>query len=105
MPTLPPTGDCVALSWRHGVALYYSCGAYPRTTQGGEPKLLFYGVVRANFDLTPKAMITALKLRRPIYRKTAAFGHFGRTENTFTWEATDRAKTLKDAAHATAAAR
>jgi len=62
-------------------------------------------VVRATFDLTPKGMITALKLRRPIYRATAAFGHFGRTEDTFTWESTDKAKALKEAAHATAAAR
>ena len=62
-------------------------------------------VIRATFDLTPKGMITTLKLRRPIYRKTAAFGHFGRTEDTFTWEATDKAKALKEAAHAVAAAR
>ena len=62
-------------------------------------------IVRSNFDLTPKGMITALKLRRPIYRATAAFGHFGRTEDTFTWEATDKAKALKEAALATAAAR
>jgi len=72
---------------------------------GNVPEERLVEVVRANFDLTPKAMITALKLRRPIYRKTAAFGHFGRTEDTFTWEATDKAKALKEAAHATAAAR
>ena len=47
-------------------------------------------LVRANFPLTPKGMIEHLKLRRPIYRKTAAFGHFGRTEDTFTWEAATR---------------
>ena len=62
-------------------------------------------IVRSNFILTPKGMIDTLKLRRPIYRATAAFGHFGRTEDTFTWEATDKAKALKEAAHATAAAR
>src|SRR5271154_4774742 len=61
-------------------------------------------LVRANFSLTPKGMIDSLKLRRPIYRKTAAFGHFGRTEDTFTWEATDKAAVLKDAGMATAAA-
>ena len=55
-------------------------------------------LVRANFILTPKGMIDTLKLRRPIYRKTAAFGHFGRTEDTFTWEATDKAHALKEAA-------
>jgi S-adenosylmethionine synthetase len=61
-------------------------------------------LVRANFSLTPKGMIDSLKLRRPIYRKTAAFGHFGRTEDTFTWEATDKAAALKEAAMATAVA-
>ena len=72
---------------------------------GTVPEERLVEVIRATFDLTPKAMITALKLRRPIYRKTTAFGHFGRTEDTFTWEATDKAKALKEAAHATAAAR
>jgi S-adenosylmethionine synthetase len=52
-------------------------------------------LVRKNFDLTPKGIIEALKLRRPIYRKTAAYGHFGREEETFTWEKTDRVKDLK----------
>ena len=50
-------------------------------------------------------MIDSLKLRRPIYRKTASFGHFGRTEDTFTWEATDKAAALAEAAQAAAAAR
>ena len=72
---------------------------------GTVPEERMVEVVRASFDLTPKGMITALKLRRPIYRATAAFGHFGRTEDTFTWESTDKAKALKEAAHATAAAR
>jgi S-adenosylmethionine synthetase len=61
-------------------------------------------LVRANFSLTPKGMIDSLKLRRPIYRLTAAFGHFGRTEDTFTWEATDKAAVLKEAGMATAVA-
>jgi S-adenosylmethionine synthetase len=61
-------------------------------------------LVRANFSLTPKGMIDSLKLRRPIYRVTAAFGHFGRTEDSFTWEATDKAAILKEAGMATAAA-
>ena len=52
-------------------------------------------LVRKHFELTPKGMIESLKLRRPIYRETAAFGHFGRTEKTFTWEATDKAAALK----------
>jgi len=52
-------------------------------------------IVRENFTLTPKAIIETLDLRRPIYRKTAAFGHFGRTEPEFTWERTDKATALK----------
>jgi len=55
-------------------------------------------LVRSNFQLTPRAIIDTLKLRRPIYRKTAAFGHFGRTEDTFTWESTDKSEALKDQA-------
>jgi len=52
-------------------------------------------MVRAHFPLTPKAMIEHLNLRRPIFRATAAFGHFGRTEDTFTWELTDKADALR----------
>jgi S-adenosylmethionine synthetase len=61
-------------------------------------------LVREHFSLTPKGMIEHLKLRRPIYRKTAAFGHFGRTEDTFSWEATDKAEILKESANLVAAA-
>jgi S-adenosylmethionine synthetase len=49
-------------------------------------------------------MIKSLNLRRPIYRKTAAFGHFGRTGETFTWEATDKAAVLREAAQLTVSA-
>ena len=52
-------------------------------------------LVRAHFKLTPRGIIESLDLRRPIYRKTAAFGHFGRTEPEFTWERTDKAAALK----------
>ncbi len=63
-------------------------------------------LVRAHFPLTPRGMIEHLKLRRPIYRRTAAFGHFGRTEDTFTWEAADKAEALReDAKLAEAASR
>jgi S-adenosylmethionine synthetase len=55
-------------------------------------------LVRAHFKLTPKGIIESLDLRKPIYRKTAAFGHFGRTEPEFTWERTDKASALKSAA-------
>ena len=62
-------------------------------------------LVRAHFALTPKGMIEHLRLRRPVYRKTAAFGHFGRTEDTFSWEAADKADTLREDARMTAAVR
>jgi S-adenosylmethionine synthetase len=52
-------------------------------------------LIRKNFDMTPKGIIKTLNLRRPIYRKTAAYGHFGRNEPEFTWEKTDKAAKLK----------
>ncbi len=55
-------------------------------------------LVKANFDLRPKGIIQMLDLLRPIYEKTAAYGHFGREEPEFTWEATDKALALKEAA-------
>jgi S-adenosylmethionine synthetase len=61
-------------------------------------------LVRELFPLTPKGMIDHLKLRQPIYRKTAAFGHFGRTEASFTWEATDKAEALREGSRTAAAA-
>ncbi len=65
---------------------------------------LLVDLVRSHFPLTPKGMIEHLKLRRPIYRKTAAFGHFGRTEETFSWEHTDKAPALAEQARPAAAA-
>ena len=55
-------------------------------------------LVREHFKLTPHGIIETLKLRRPIYRQTAAYGHFGRNEEGFTWELTDRAQELREAA-------
>ena len=52
-------------------------------------------IIRKNFDLTPKGMIETLNLRRPIFKKTAAYGHFGRNDPDFIWEKTDKAETLK----------
>jgi len=52
-------------------------------------------LIRSHFSLTPKGIIETLNLRRPIYKQTAAFGHFGRTEPDFTWEWTDKAEVLK----------
>ncbi|MHB8995555.1 MAG: methionine adenosyltransferase [Armatimonadota bacterium] len=55
-------------------------------------------IILANFDLTPKGMIEKLNLRRPVYRATAAYGHFGRTEPEFSWENLDAVEMLRDAA-------
>ncbi|HEY2053202.1 MAG TPA: methionine adenosyltransferase [Solirubrobacterales bacterium] len=61
-------------------------------------------LVRANFSLTPKGIIDSLNLRRPIYKQTAAYGHFGRDGKDFTWEATDKAAALKAGAQQTVSA-
>jgi S-adenosylmethionine synthetase len=61
-------------------------------------------LVREHFSLTPKGIIESLDLRRPIYKKTAAYGHFGRTDKDFRWEATDKADALRQAAAKTEAA-
>jgi S-adenosylmethionine synthetase len=55
----------------------------------------FIKLIRENFDLTPKGMITSLNLLRPIFKKTACYGHFGRTEPEFSWENTDKVTVLK----------
>jgi S-adenosylmethionine synthetase len=52
-------------------------------------------LIKKNFDLTPRGIIEKLNLRRPIFKKTAAYGHFGRDDEDFTWERTDMAETLK----------
>ena len=72
------------------------------TGKVGEAKLT--ELIRKNFSLTPKGIIESLNLRRPIYQKTAAYGHFGRTEPEFTWEATDKAAALAAQAGVKAAA-
>lgn len=65
------------------------------TSRVDEEKMM--KVVREIFNLTPKGIIESLDLRRPIYKKTAAFGHFGRDDEGFTWEKTDKAAELKKA--------
>src|SRR5216683_3226234 len=72
---------------------------------GSVPEEKMTALIRKHFPLTPRAIIDHLRLRRPIYRKTAAYGHFGRKDPDFTWEATDKAATLKEAAQPAAAAR
>jgi S-adenosylmethionine synthetase len=59
-------------------------------------------LVREHFTLTPKGIIETLDLRRPIYKKTAAYGHFGRKDKDFRWEATDKADALREAANKSA---
>ena len=61
--------------------------------------VLVTDLVREHFDLRPAALVQALDLRRPIYRPTAAYGHFGRDEPGFTWERTDTAAALRSAAN------
>ncbi len=66
------------------------------TGQLAEDRLV--SIVREHFDLRPKGLIAQLDLLRPIYRKTAAYGHFGRTEDSFSWEKTDKVDALRAAA-------
>ena len=61
-------------------------------------------LVREHFDLRPAAILRDLELHRPIYAKTAAYGHFGRDDHDFSWERTDKAAALRAAAGATAPA-
>ena len=71
---------------------------------GRVPEERITQLVRENFSLTPKAIIEALDLRRPIYKPTAAYGHFGRSGPGFSWERTDRAEALRKAAGSPAVA-
>ncbi|MDE1154247.1 MAG: methionine adenosyltransferase [Acidobacteriaceae bacterium] len=73
------------------------------TGKASEARLI--ELVRENFKLTPKGIIESLNLRRPVFKKTAAYGHFGRTGESFTWEATDKAEALKAGAAAELAAK
>jgi S-adenosylmethionine synthetase len=63
---------------------------------GKVPTAKLEEMIRRHFDFTPAGIIKYLDLRRPIYKKTAAYGHFGRSEPEFTWERTDRVKDLRD---------
>ena len=65
---------------------------------GRVSETILSNLVREHFSLTPHGIIETLKLRQPIYRKTAAYGHFGRNEDGFTWELTDRSQSLREAA-------
>ncbi len=93
----------VQLAYAIGVAEPVSVAVNTFGT-GTVPESRIVQLVRANFPLTPKGMIDHLNLRRPIYRATAAFGHFGRTESTFSWEAVDKAEALREEGRPVAAA-
>jgi S-adenosylmethionine synthetase len=83
----------VQLAYAIGVAEPVSVLVDTFGTEKIDAKLI-PGLVRANFKLKPREIIDSLSLRRPIYRKTAAYGHFGRSDGDFTWEATDKAAKL-----------
>jgi len=84
----------VQLAYAIGVAepvsVYLDCDG---TSKIDEDKLS--EIIRANFELTPKGIIESLDLRKPIYRQTAAYGHFGRSESGFSWELTNKADRLR----------
>jgi len=94
----------VQLAYAIGVADPVSVAANTFGT-GQIDENLLVELIRAHFPLTPKGMIDHLRLRRPIYRNTAAFGHFGRTEDTFSWEAIDKAAALQAEGRAASVAR
>jgi S-adenosylmethionine synthetase len=87
----------VQLAYAIGVAdpvsVLVDTGGTGRVSEGNLSTL-----VREHFQLTPQGIIETLNLQRPIYRKTAAYGHFGRAEEGFTWETTDKAQALREAA-------
>lgn len=87
----------VQLAYAIGVAepvsVYVDCYGTSKIDEGKLAE-----IVRANFNLTPKGIIETLDLRRPIYQQTAAFGHFGRSEEGFSWEKTDKAAKLRSEA-------
>jgi S-adenosylmethionine synthetase len=84
----------VQISYAIGVAQPVSVMVNTFST-GKIPDEKILELVKKHFDMRPKAIIDHLNLLRPIYRKTAVFGHFGRDDPDFTWERTDKAKILK----------
>jgi S-adenosylmethionine synthetase len=87
----------VQVAYAIGVAEPVSVMVHTEGT-GRIPEDRITEIVREHFKLTPRGIMEELNLRRPIYKKTAAFGHFGRTEPEFTWERTDKAALLRKAA-------
>ena len=89
----------VQLAYAIGVAEPVSVMVHTEGT-GKIPEQKITEIVRQHFKLTPRGIMEELDLRRPIYKKTAAFGHFGRSEPEFTWERTNKAAALRSAAAA-----
>jgi S-adenosylmethionine synthetase len=87
----------VQLAYAIGVAEPVSVNVNTFGT-GTLPEEKIAELIRSTFELTPAGIIKTLDLRRPIYRQTAAGGHFGRTEADISWEKTDKADALKKAA-------
>jgi S-adenosylmethionine synthetase len=87
----------VQISYAIGVARPINVTVYTEGT-GRVPDARIVQLVHEHFDLRPKGIVEMLDLLRPIYRETAAYGHFGRDEPHFTWEATDKAEALRAAA-------
>jgi S-adenosylmethionine synthetase len=83
----------VQLAYAIGVADPVSVLVETFGTEKVDPAII-PDLIRAHFKLTPRGIIDSLQLRRPIYKKTAAYGHFGRTDPDFTWEQTDKAAKL-----------
>ena len=83
----------VQLAYAIGVASRFPCWSKPTAPEPCRMNKL-EDMVRCTFKLTPRGIIESLDLRRPIYRKTAAYGHFGRAEPEFTWERVDQAEKL-----------
>jgi S-adenosylmethionine synthetase len=90
-----------AIGVAHPVSLEVDCFG---TERAGITTEQIAALVRDHFDLRPAAIIRDLELRRPIYAKTAAYGHFGRDDHDFTWERTDKAGALREAARLASAA-
>jgi len=84
----------IQLAYAIGVAEPVSVMVFTDGT-GKVPEAQISKLIRKHFDLTPRAIIESLNLRRPIYANTSAYGHFGRTEENFTWEKTDKVELLK----------
>jgi S-adenosylmethionine synthetase len=87
----------VQVSYAIGVARPINITVYTEGT-GVIPDEQIAKLVQEHFDLRPKGIVQMLDLLRPIYGKTAAYGHFGREEPEFSWEATDKAALLREAA-------